>query len=148
MMNPFLNRLASSNEERLYKRFINLLMTCGKKAKARAILYKVLLRLPPSVTVTGAVENVKPIVEVRKVRVGGKTYEVPAILKTQRQETMAIRWIVQSAIKEQRRNNKIAQCIFTEIINASQKKGQARKKRDDLHRKAEDNRAFMHYRWW
>jgi small subunit ribosomal protein S7 len=146
MMNPFLNRLSNPNEERLIERFVNLLMTSGNKSKSRAILYKVLLTLP--VSVTNAVENVKPILEVRKVRVGGKTYEVPALLKAQRQETMAIRWIVQSAIKERKRHNTIARCILTEIVNASQKKGQARKKRDDLHRKAEDNRAFLHYRWW
>jgi small subunit ribosomal protein S7 len=146
MMNPFLKRLSNPNEERLIERFINLLMTSGKKAKSRAILYKILLKLP--VSVTNAVENVQPILEVRKVRVGGKTYEVPALLKAQRQETMAIRWIVQSAMKERKRHNTIDRCLFTEIVNASQKKGQARKKRDDLHRKAEDNRAFLHYRWW
>ncbi len=145
-MNPFLNRLSNRNEEKLIERFTNLLMTSGKKSKSRAILYKVLRTLP--VSVTSAVENVKPILEVRKVRVGGKTYEVPALIKTQRQETMAIRWIVQSAIKERKRHNTIARCIFTEIVNASQRKGQARKKRDDLHRKAEENRAFLHYRWW
>lgn len=146
MINPFLNRLCNPNEDRLIEKLINLFMISGKKAKSRAILYKVLLTLP--VSVTSAVENVKPILEVRKVRIGGKTYEVPALLKAQRQETMAIRWIVQSAIQERKRHNTIARCLITEIVNASQRKGHARKKREDLHRKAEDNRAFLHYRWW
>ena len=109
MMNPFLNRLFNPNEDRLIEKLINLLMTSGKKAKSRTIMYKVLLNLP--VSITSAVENVKPILEVRKVRIGGKTYEVPALLKAQRQETMAIRWIVQSAIQERKRHNTVARCL-------------------------------------
>src|SRR3569623_1273001 len=124
MMNLFLNRLSNPNEDRLIEKLVNLLMTSGKKAKSRAILYKVVLNLP--VSVTSAVENVKPIIDVRKVRIGGKSYEVPALLKAQRQETKAIRWIVQSAIKEQKRQNKIDQCLITELVNASQRKGHAR----------------------
>ena len=97
-----------------------------------------------------AIENVKPIIEVKKVRISGTTQLVPSIIPKNRQICLAIRWIIEAAIL--RRNTKksmtIDQCFFAELIEASQNIGTVRKRRDDLHKLAESNRGFAHYRWW
>jgi len=97
-----------------------------------------------------AIENVKPVCEVKKVRISGTTQLVPSIIATNRQETLAIRWMLEAAAK--RRMNKksmsLDQCLADEILDASRKMGIARKKRDDLHKLAQANRSFSHYRWW
>ena len=97
-----------------------------------------------------AIENVKPICEVKKVRISGTTQLVPSIIATNRQETLAIRWMLEAAAK--RRMNKksmsLDQCLADEILDASRKMGIACKKRDDLHKLAQANRSFSHYRWW
>ena len=96
-----------------------------------------------------AVENVTPSLEVRKVRVSGTLYLVPAILSKKRQQTTAIRWIIESARKKQ--SNSIlcfSECLADEIYDAFKKQGYARQKRDELHRLAEANRAYIRYRWW
>jgi small subunit ribosomal protein S7 len=152
-------------------KFINLLMQDGKKVKAAKLFFDMLLflkkRLEKDIDkkssirkhfmhdlsvlhfLSQAVENVTPSLEVRKVRVSGTTYLVPAILSKKRQETIAIRWIIESARKKQ--NNSIlgfSECLADEIFDAYKKQGQARQKRDELHRLAEANRAYIRYRWW
>ena len=96
-----------------------------------------------------AIENVKPSVEVRKVRKGGITYQVPAIIPKKRQETLAIRWIIDAA-KNRKKNSKtrFAECLALELTEASKKFGKPRQKRDELHKLAESNRAYIRFRWW
>lgn len=96
-----------------------------------------------------AVENVTPNLEVRKVRVAGSTYLVPAVLSKKKQETLALKWLLESAQKRQK-NSKLdfSTCLADEILDASRKIGQARQKRDELHRLAQTNRAYIRYRWW
>ena len=96
-----------------------------------------------------ALNNVIPNLEVRKVRVAGSTYIVPAILSKKKQETLALKWIIESAKKRQK-NSKIdfSTCLADEILDASRKLGHTRQKRDELHRLAQMNRAYIRYRWW
>lgn len=97
-----------------------------------------------------AIENVRPVIEVKKVRISGTTQLVPFIIPKNRQICLAIRWIIEAAIL--RRNTKksmsLDDCFFAELIDASQNIGTVRKRRDDLHKLAESNRGFAHYRWW
>ena len=96
-----------------------------------------------------AVDNVTPCLEVRKVRVSGTTYLVPAILSKKRQQTTAIRWLIDSARKKQNNSNFcFSECLVDEIFDAYKKQGHVRQKRDELHRIAEANRAYIRYRWW
>ncbi len=96
-----------------------------------------------------ALENVTPNLEIRKVRVAGSTYSVPAALSKKRQETLALKWIIEAAKKRQRNSNlEFSTSLAEEILDASKKLGQARQKRDDLHRQAQLNRAYIRYRWW
>jgi len=97
-----------------------------------------------------AISHVKPFVEVKKVRVAGTTYQVPAILKTHRQENYAFKWILQSAFERHQKNpsQPFEYSLASEIYEASQKQGQARMKRNELHKLAESHRAFAHFRWW
>lgn len=94
-------------------------------------------------------QNIMPTLEVRKVRVSGSTYLVPAILYKRRQESLAIKWIIESAKKKQKTSkSNFAQCLADELYDALKKQGQARQKRDELHRLALANRAYTRYRWW
>lgn len=96
-----------------------------------------------------AIENVKPSVEVRKVRVAGTTYFVPAIISKKRQQTLAIKWIIDSARNKKRNSNtSFAHGLADELVDAILKQGQARQKRDDLHKLTQLNRAYTRYRWW
>ena len=143
-------------------KLINLLMLDGKKLKASTIFFEMLSHLKREIEgkkeksdisilqlVFQALENVKPSLEVRKVRVAGSTYLVPCVLSKKRQETLALRWIIESARKK-KKNSKysLSECLADELLNASKKQGQARQKRDELHRLAEANRAYIRYRWW
>jgi small subunit ribosomal protein S7 len=153
------------------EKFINLLMCDGKKGKAAKLFFNMLLFLKKKVEkdkdkksslgnhfvhdlsvlhfLSQAVENVTPSLEVRKVRVSGTTYLVPAILSKKRQQTTAIRWIIESARKKQKTSNfNFSECLADEIFDAYKKQGQARQKRDELHRLVEANRAYIRYRWW
>jgi ribosomal protein S7 len=95
------------------------------------------------------IQNVKPSIEVRKVRVARNRYQVPAIIPKKRQETLAIRWIIESGRKRKQNTNKeFSECLAQEFVDSFNKQGQARQKRDDLHKTAESNRAFLRYRWW
>lgn len=97
-----------------------------------------------------SIENVKPIFEVRKVRIAGNTLLVPALIPFQRQENKALRWIIEGAKERKRKNSKsvFEDCLATEIIEAWEHHGYAKQKRDELHKIAEANRAFSHYKWW
>nr|YP_010881115.1 ribosomal protein S7 [Pallavicinia lyellii]WIA66617.1 ribosomal protein S7 [Pallavicinia lyellii] len=144
----------NGKQKQLIKKLVHICMIDGKKTRSRAIVYKTLYRLAPHGDVikllVNATENVKPICEVKKVRISGITRLVPSTIATNRQETLAIRWMLESAAKRRMGKKSISldQCLYAEILEASQRMGIARKKRDDLHKLAEANRSFSHYRWW
>ena len=132
-------------------RFINALMRDGKKSVAERILYQALdeigrRRGGESVTILEqALENVRPPVEVKSRRVGGATYQVPVEVRPQRQEALAIRWIIESSRK--RSETSMMRRLAGELMDAADQKGIAMKKREDTLSMAESNRAFSHYRW-
>lgn len=96
-----------------------------------------------------AIKNVKPSVEVRKVRKGGRIYQVPALIPKKRQEALAIRWIIDAAkIRKKNSKTSFAECLAIEFIEASKNQGKPRQKRDELHKLAELNRAYIRFRWW
>lgn len=171
-MTPILIKKSNLNFSLFSEKFINLLMIDGKKLKASKLFFDMLLLIKKRIeknsekksthlvqkasfnisvlhVLAQAVENVTPSLEVRKVRVAGTSYLVPAILSKKRQETLAIRWIIESA-KKRKKNLKFnfSECLADEIYEASKKQGNARQKRDELHRLAEANRAYIRYRWW
>lgn len=97
-----------------------------------------------------SIENVKPLFEVKRIRIAGTTQQVPSLVPFERQESLAIRWIIQGAKERKRKTVKLdfEECLALEILEAFKKQGSARHKRDDLHKIAEANRAYSHYRWW
>lgn len=95
-----------------------------------------------------AIQNVMPYLEVRKVRVSGKTRQIPSMIRANRQRTLAIRWLIEAARKRQKRNGRLADCLANELIEAFEKQGTARQKRNELHKIAHANRTFLRYRWW
>jgi len=133
-------------------KFINTLMKSGKKSVAETIVYGALDRIGEKVKETDplevfdkALENVRPLVEVKSRRVGGSTYQVPVEVRQSRRTTLAMRWLVESARK---RNEKtMGLRLAGEILDAHENKGTAIKKREDVHRMAEANKAFAHFRW-
>ena len=133
-------------------RFINALMGNGKKSVARGILYKAMEEIaekekavPPIEVVRGAVEHIKPSVEVKSRRVGGSTYQVPVEVRPERRQALAIRWIIEFA--KARPGKTMNSKLANELIDAFNNRGGAIRKKDDVHRMAEANRAFAHYRW-
>ena len=115
-----------------------------KKNQKSLSLPLTLLRL-----ISQALENSTPSLEVRKVRVAGSTYLVPSILSKKKQETLALKWLLEAAKKRKKNSNaSFAACLADEILDASRKVGYARQKRDELHRIAQANRASIRYRWW
>ena len=126
-------------------------MLGGKKSKAEAIFYNALdiagekLKKDPFELFEQAMENVKPMVEVRSRRVGGATYQVPMEVTSFRRQTLAIRWLV--AASRNRNANSMTEKLATELLDAAQNKGGAIKKKEDTSKMAEANRAFAHYRW-
>jgi small subunit ribosomal protein S7 len=132
-------------------KFINMMMLDGKKGTAERILYGAMNLISQrsgedSLEVfRRALENVKPIVEVRSRRVGGATYQVPVEVRSNRRNSLAMRWLVQSA--RQRAEKNMREKLAGELFEASQNRGGAVKKREDTHRMAEANKAFAHYRW-
>nr|AND50565.1 ribosomal protein S7 [Sphagnum aongstroemii] len=144
----------NGKQKQLIKKLVHICMINGKKTRSRAIVYKTLHCLAHHGDIlkllVNAIENVKPICEVKKVRISGTTQLVPSIIATNRQETLAIRWMLEAAAKRHMSKKSISldQCLSDEILDASQKMGIARKKRDDLHKLTQANRSFSHYRWW
>jgi len=132
-------------------KFINIMMLDGKKAVAERVIYGALDAMKekgiaePVEALEAALENVSPAVEVKSRRVGGATYQVPVEVRPVRRSALAMRWIIDSARKrgEQSMTLKLA----GERADAAEKRGSAVKKRDDVHRMAEANKAFSHYRW-
>ena len=138
----------------LLAKFMNMIMNDGKKSVAERIIYGALDRISERETNTGdkalelletALENVKPVVEVKSRRVGGATYQVPIEVRTDRRTALAMRWLVDAARK--RSEKSMDQRLASEILDAFENKGSAVKKREDTHRMAEANKAFAHYRW-
>ncbi|MBI3398698.1 MAG: 30S ribosomal protein S7 [Deltaproteobacteria bacterium] len=138
--------------DKLITKFVNTIMRDGKKSVAEAIVYKVFdsvkekTKEDPLKIFKKAVDNVKPMLEVRSRRVGGATYQVPQEVRPQRKISLAMRWLATYAGgrgTERTMVNKLA----AELIDAANNKGGAVKKREDVHKMAEANKAFAHYRW-
>jgi len=135
----------------LVTQLMNKVMLRGKKSTAEKIVYDALKMVEektgaePIATLKRAVDNVRPPLEVRSRRVGGATYQVPVEVKPRRANTLAIRWVVDYA--RARREKTMAQCLANELLDASNGLGAAVKKRDDMQKMAESNKAFAHYRW-
>ena len=131
-------------------KFINNVMEDGKKAVAENIVYSALETLAAKSkqdaleAFLAAIENVKPVVEVRSRRVGGATYQVPCEVRAERRQALAIRWIIGAALK--RSETKMQDKVANELLDALANKGAAVKKREDTHRMAEANKAFTHYK--
>ncbi len=132
-------------------KLINSLMIDGKKTTAEKIVYAAIDKLQtktkekPIKIFNDAMNNLRPSVEVRSRRVGGATYQVPVEVKQKRSQTLAIRWLIEASRK--RKNRLMADKLFNEIYDAYQNKGSAIKKREDVHKMAESNKAFAHFRW-
>ena len=132
-------------------KFINSIMYDGKRSTAEKILYDALDKIKqkgnedPIKVFNTAISNVKPNLEVRSRRVGGATYQVPVEVKQNRGQALALRWIIDATRK--RKNKTMSEKLYFEIIDASQNKGSAIKKREDTHKMAESNKAFAHFRW-
>jgi small subunit ribosomal protein S7 len=135
----------------LVTKFTHSLMHHGKKAVAEGIMYGALdliqerTREEPVRLFHQAVENAKPAVEVKSRRVGGSTYQVPVEVRDQRQTALAIRWLIDHARK--RSGKAMCDKLANELLEASHNRGGAIKKKEDVHRMAEANKAFAHYRW-
>ena len=135
----------------LVTQLTNKVMLHGKKSIAEKIVYDALAMIEkktgtePIATLKRAIENVKPPLEVRSRRVGGATYQVPVEVRPRRATTLAIRWVVDYS--RARREKTMAECLANELLDASNGLGAAMKKRDDMQKMAESNKAFAHYRW-
>jgi small subunit ribosomal protein S7 len=135
----------------LVTQLINKLMLHGKKTLAERVVYRALEQISertegdPVVTLKKAVENARPLLEVRSRRVGGATYQVPVEVKPHRGTTLALRWLVNFA--RARREPTISDRLVAEIMDASQGQGGSVKRREDIHKMADANKAFAHYRW-
>ncbi|MFP4600461.1 MAG: 30S ribosomal protein S7 [Persicimonas sp.] len=131
--------------------FINVMMRDGKKNTAERILYDALDKMAektggePVEIFKEAIENVRPSVEVRSRRVGGSTYQVPMEVRPQRQHALAMRWVVSAA--RNRNEYTMVERLTNELLDASNSRGSAVRKKEDMHRMADANRAFAHYRW-
>ena len=132
-------------------KLINSIMYDGKKVVAEKIVYEAIEKIKsktkeePINVFNEAINNIKPTVEVRSRRVGGATYQVPVEVKTKRAQALAIRWLVDASRK--RKDKHMSDKIFNELYDAYENKGAAVKKREDVHKMAESNKAFAHFRW-
>ncbi|RAJ99213.1 30S ribosomal protein S7 [Aliidiomarina maris] len=135
----------------LLAKFINIVMVDGKKSVAERIIYGALDIVAEKAgkdhlsVFEEALDNIRPSVEVKSRRVGGSTYQVPVEVRPVRRNTLAMRWMVDAA--RSRGEKSMAQRLAGEMLDASQNKGSAVKKREDVHRMADANKAFAHYRW-
>jgi len=132
-------------------KFINILMIDGKKSIAETIVYNALKNLAQRSSkgrlesFETALENVRPVVEVKSRRVGGSTYQIPVEVRSVRRDALAMRWIIEAARK--RNDKSMSLRLANEFFDAIENKGFAVKKREDVHRMADANKAFAHYRW-
>ncbi len=135
----------------LVSKFVNSLMKDGKKSVAQSILYRAFniirdkTKEDPLEIFQKAIENVKPLVEVKSRRVGGSTYQVPTEVRPSRSQALSIRWII--SFGRGRGEKTMAAKLAGELIDAANGRGASIKKREDTHRMAEANKAFAHYRW-
>ena len=139
---------------RLLAKFINMIMKDGKKSTAETIVYEALETLVDKLgkpaekapeVFAEVLEKVKPVVEVRSRRVGGATYQIPVEVRHDRREALAMRWLIESARSRHEKSMKIK--LANELLDASNDKGNAIKKKEDTHKMAEANKAFSHFRW-
>ena len=137
--------------DRMVTKFMNTIMACGKKSLAERVFYGALdliqqrTKEEPLGVFKKALDNVKPVVEVRSRRVGGATYQVPVEVRPARRLSLGMRWIAQHA--RARAEKSMVDRLAGELIDAANNRGAAIKKREDTHRMAEANKAFAHYRW-
>lgn len=136
----------------LLSKFMNMIMEHGKKSRAEMIVYGALSQIStkkgtdePLEVLEEALDNVRPAVEVKSRRVGGATYQVPVEVRAIRRTALAMRWVMEAARK--RGENTMARRLAGELIDASEHRGAAVKKREDTHRMADANKAFSHFRW-
>ncbi len=141
------------NNDMLAK-FMNVIMKSGKKSAAERIIYGALDRIGEKTGKKGgdaievlstALDNVKPVVEVKSRRVGGATYQVPVEVRSTRRQTLAMRWVIDAA--RDRSEKSMSFRLAHELMDAAENRGAAVRKREDTHRMAEANKAFAHYRW-
>ena len=138
-------------KSKVLTKFINKVMLDGKKSIAQKIMYDALERIEAKTGEKGidvfnkAMENVRPVMEVKSRRVGGATYQVPVEVRPVRQQSLAIRWIVDAARKRNERT--MVERLSNELMDAATEKGAAFKKKEDTYKMAEANKAFAHYRW-
>ena len=135
----------------LVTQLVNTVLVSGKKSAAERIVYGALEGArdksgnDPVVTLKRALDNVKPSIEVKSRRVGGATYQVPIEVRTPRQTTLALRWLIQYS--RGRREKTMTERLMNELLDASNGLGASVKRREDTHKMAESNKAFAHYRW-
>ncbi len=138
------------NSEKLAK-FVNMVMQRGKKSTAESIVYGALEAIGSKKggdameTLDKALDNVRPMVEVKSRRVGGATYQVPVEVRPTRQQALAMRWLIEAA--RERTEKSMPMRLAAELMEAAENRGSAVKKREDVHRMADANKAFAHYRW-
>jgi len=136
---------------RVLTKFVNKLMYDGKKSVAEKIIYAAIEKMDAKGEDKGielfekAIENVKPQVEVKSRRVGGATYQVPVEVRNVRQQSLSIRWLIDAARKRNERT--MVDKLANELLDAANQRGSAYKKKEDVHKMAEANKAFAHYRW-
>ena len=136
---------------RLVSQVINKLMQDGKRSTAEKVVYKALDRVgersgkPPVEVLEQAIKTITPVLEVRSRRVGGANYQVPAEVPQRRARTLAVRWLV--TFSRDRREKHMSEKLAGEILDALNQQGNAFKRKDDLYRMAQANKAFAHYRW-
>ena len=136
---------------KIITKFINAVMLDGKKSIAQKIMYGAVANLDARGEEAGielferAIENVKPLLEVKSRRVGGATYQVPIEVRPVRRQTLALRWLIEMARKRNERT--MVDRLANELFEAANERGNSFKKKDDMHKMAEANKAFAHYRW-
>lgn len=135
----------------ILSKLINVLMRKGKKSKIEFMVYKSLelikkkTKESPLTILKKAVQNIQPSVELKSIKIAAKSYQIPFEISLKRQRNIGIRWLIESI--NNRSEKELYNRIFLEVINAYQQKGNAFKKKDDVHHKAESNRSYIHYRW-
>ena len=141
----------SQHGSKLVQQLINRVMVDGKKSTAEQIVYDALDKLSqktgeePVVALENSIKALTPVLEVRSRRVGGATYQVPVEVPARRARTLAVRWLVEFA--RNRRERSMSERLANELIDATQQAGLAYKRKDDIYRMAQANKAFAHYRW-
>ena len=137
-------------KDQVITKFINSMMTDGKKAAAEKAFYGAMEEikaqgLDPVETFRTALDNAKPLLEVKSRRVGGSNYQVPIEIRPERRQALALRWLIEFARK--RSGKSMVERLAGELLDAANKRGATIKRREDVHKMAEANKAFAHYRW-